>query len=1441
MAALICEGKAKIHSLENALSRVRTLCLICVFAFLAGFAVTTPAWAADHVSAFTIAGSPFTGYTSQYATGTVTIQRDPGSTGAVPVLVGYSGSGWSGYQCESGQLPSDQGCYVPAGGTSTTIKFFGGCVASASTVTITAKVQYSGDTGLSAAMTVSPFTVTVGASPATYVGGTNQTGTGNVSLNAAPNGALSATLAHPYLTTSPPYYLTIPTSGSASFTIQGGTVTQDTNTSVTANTGCGTGSTGVMVLTGGETNLGVCTDCKTGAGKPINLTNGNVWIRQQDYALPGLGGGLEVTRTWNSQWRSVTYIELNGAFGDSWRSTYEERLGFLTGGDKKYWREDGSAWIFRWDSINQGYVLISPPDTRASLSYDSSTTKYTLTFLDGSKRIFNSGGYLINLIDRNGNQTTITLTGSNRPSQATDAAGRWVKFNYDAYARISTLQDATGTVATYSWNGYGLTRVTYADGSFINYTYNASNLILSVTDTSGKVLESHTYDGFNRGLTSQRANLVDKVTVSYTSTSSTRLTDSLSNVTDYGFQPRDGRQFITSITGPGCASCGGRGNSSFTYDAGGNQTSSTDALGRTTTYTYDGNSNVLTRSIVVNGQALTWSYTYNGFGQVLTATDPLGHATTNVYDAKGNLTSTTSPSPDGTQAGSVTSFAYDVKGELTSVTDPLSNATSIYYTAAGLIDHITDVQSNTTTFGYDARANRTSVTDALSHQTTFTYNNMSRLTRVTNPDATHTDFAYDTRGRRTSVTDASSKVTSYAYDDADRLVTVTDAQTPTHGVTQYAYDTENNLTSLTDALSRVTSFTYDSLGRVTQTTFPSTLTETYTYDAVGNLLSKTDRKGQAIGYSYDQLDRLTHKGYPDSTGVDYTFDAASRLTEVADPTGTYQFSLDNVGRLTGTTTNYAFLTARTFTNAYAYDAASNRTSFTDPESGATSYVYDTLNRLSSLTNFSSQQFGFTYDALGRRTQTTRPNGINTSYSYDNLSRLLSVLHTLNSTTIDGATYTVDAVGNRTVKANQLNSVTENYGYDAIYQLLQVTQGANTTESYSYDRVGNRLSSFGVSPYSYNNSNQLASTPSATYTYDNNGNTLTKTVGTDVTTYAWDFENRLVSVTLPGSGGTVSFKYDPFGRRIQKSSASGTTNYAYDGADMAEEVDASGSALARYTMGPGIDEPLTMLRGGVSSYYQADGLGSVTSLTDGSGSLAASYTYDSFGKLVTSSGTPVNPFRYTARESDSETGLYYYRARYYDPSVGRFLSEDPLGFGGEDVNFYRYVDNDPTDWFDPFGLMKKKSHKKPKPPIDPCPKEKRCFFNWLDGPLGGAAQDLNTTKALMFTMAAKEGGWTQPALNHNMPLNNPFGVNRIKNGQAVGNIAYSSLSAAINSWESNFGDRVSGDTDPGGFVHDLQHPDPPGKPYNSVNPNYEDEFEQVYNAVQRFMKLCGIKP
>jgi RHS repeat-associated protein len=210
---------------------------------------------------------------------------------------------------------------------------------------------------------------------------------------------------------------------------------------------------------------------------------------------------------------------------------------------------------------------------------------------------------------------------------------------------------------------------------------------------------------------------------------------------------------------------------------------------------------------------------------------------------------------------------------------------------------------------------------------------------------------------------------------------------------------------------------------------------------------------------------------------------------------------------------------------------------------------------------------------------------------------------------------------------------------------------------------------------------VTTSDSATTALDANGNTLSDPSGKS---YSWDVENRLTQVTVPGSG-TTTLKYDFLDRRIQKSGPLGTTNYLYDIDNLVQEIDNSGNALARYTQTQRIDEPLAMLRSSTASYYESDGLWSITGLSNAAGSISQTYTYDSFGNTTALTGTLSNPFRFTGREFDIETNLQFSRHRYDDPSIGRFISEDLLRFEDKNPNLYWYVRNGATNFVDPLGL------------------------------------------------------------------------------------------------------------------------------------------------------------
>jgi len=302
--------------------------------------------------------------------------------------------------------------------------------------------------------------------------------------------------------------------------------------------------------------------------------------------------------------------------------------------------------------------------------------------------------------------------------------------------------------------------------------------------------------------------------------------------------------------------------------------------------------------------------------------------------------------------------------------------------------------------------------------------------------------------------------------------------------------------------------------------------------------------------------------------------------------------------------------------------------------------YDNANRLTQIGQGTST-VAFAYDAAGR-TSLTLANGVVMSYSYDAASQLTGLTYTLGATTLGNLSYAYDNAGRRTVMGG------------------------------SFARTGLPLP---VSTTVYNANNQLTTWGTATLTYDANGNMTSD--GTNA--FTWDARNQLASMNL----GAIGFQYDPFGRRVGKIIASTTTNYLYDGANIVQEL--SGGLATANLLSGGVDEVFTRTDAGGARNFLADALGSVLALADSAGTLQTQYTYEPFGNTTLNGSTTTNSFAYTGRELDG-TGLYFYRARYYNPTLQRFVSEDPLGFGGGDVNLYAYVSNSPPNFTDSCGMI-----------------------------------------------------------------------------------------------------------------------------------------------------------
>jgi YD repeat-containing protein len=257
------------------------------------------------------------------------------------------------------------------------------------------------------------------------------------------------------------------------------------------------------------------------AGKPINLTNGNTYIQQNDVRIPGLGGGLTLERTWNSMWPAILSGFQTGMFGPNWRSTYEERVFTGTGEYGSYMvylRADGGLWVFA-AGTGSTWNLSAPANVIATLTQNG-TQSWKLSFQNGEQRVFSySSGSLTSIVDHNGNTTQLSYDGSNRLVTVTDPASRTLTFAYGTSSFpnvVTSLSSSVGISLSYSYDTQGrLSQFTKPDQTTVTFTYNTQSLITAVTDSNAKTLESHTYDSSGRGLTSSRANGVEAVTISY--------------------------------------------------------------------------------------------------------------------------------------------------------------------------------------------------------------------------------------------------------------------------------------------------------------------------------------------------------------------------------------------------------------------------------------------------------------------------------------------------------------------------------------------------------------------------------------------------------------------------------------------------------------------------------------------------------------------------------------------------------------------------------------------------------------------------------------------------------------------------------------------------------------------------------------------------------------
>ena len=510
----------------------------------------------------------------------------------------------------------------------------------------------------------------------------------------------------------------------------------------------------------------------------------------------------------------------------------------------------------------------------------------------------------------------------------------------------------------------------------------------------------------------------------------------------------------------------------------------------------------------------------------------------------------------------------------------------------------------------------------------------------------------------------------------------------------YVYDSLGNLVRAIDHLGNETLLSYDGAGNITVTEDPLGNVTTYDFDAMNRLTCRTDAQGNTTSYTYQRcnLGRPVAQHLADRE-LSYAWDPEGNLVGLADHISTMAFEYDALDRRTAVITSDRFFQDQTI--AYTFNKNSLLTEVQDPLGGVTRYAYDDLNRLTTLTNYNNENFSFQYDALNRMTRLAFPNGVATQYTYDAIDRVTSISSTGASDPMSHA-YTYDKAGNIVswTKDGQLNT----YGYDGRNWLTRATRDGEDT-SYSYDSNGNRLlkdSSADTMSYSYAVADRLSEDDDFAYQYDARGRTVRRTSQSDAGDYdvfVYDASNRMTGVERYEDYALVKdieYVYDPLDRRIAKVIDGAMVGYyLYQGDNAIAIVDAQGVVLQRITNGLSTDNQLALELdtdhdGSLERLtMHKDHLGSIAYLADSSGSMVQQYEYDEFGNIQNMlDPNIIQPFTYTGREFDPESGLYYYRARYYEAGVGRFLGEDQVS----NTNIYLYTENNPTNVTDPSGLI-----------------------------------------------------------------------------------------------------------------------------------------------------------